>query len=445
MKEINEKLSKPVRVVWTGGEAFAQVISTTDSLMHSVTPGRQLHWKLAVGITSGIVEALNCYFFQGAVIERVMSGKELADETIFDALAGNKPIPIRQPEVSTTRKVVDAVLSDGYFVVSPLMEVMKLLFLASVLEAWISGLRGDNKSELLNLSPVVLIGVLAYFLLVVFPYIAFGANYQTIKGARKLLKVPHEQAYDWKIACKLHNAIQPIVSSELIRRYVQIIGSAGDTLKHVIPFLVILEPEWILFIAQKALSISIPVFILAGLLFIISAATIYLESYLFEGEYCKKTMESLVHGSSVDPDLETHERYIPEFFSKIFDKLLRFPGGFLHGVDTALTLSIFLRQQKTKLALTISLTLLQLLIAWYGADRSGIKESRERLWKKTKISDVVIKFKSPVFGFEWEKNSANPERIAKEEDPLNRELMYIDYQTSSSQVDVRPALAPSMG
>ncbi len=370
-----EKIGAWLPLGFSVNEAIVEGLNTTESLRYSVKPKKGTPYKIGIGVLAAVIEFVTCYNFQGTAIEENASGVEHKDEE-----EGHDPVA----ELSSFKKIAYPASRYGYCATSLIDDCGGILFLTSASVAYINRFYNPAADNVLvNLTPLqATLGIL-YFLKFDLPFILTGEMWETLKEMRKKIGVHPDQACDKAFIEKLQQLIRPLAKSNFFRKYIRTTGAFADMLEHLIPFILFLEPEWILKLIASGAPGAI-VLAIIGILIILIAGTVFAQSFLFEGKFCEANLKSIAEKlEAAAANMKKEEAWIPHTLARLFHVLLVCIAGPLHGVDTALTIFLTLKEFKSPMWATVPATLISFLIAWMGNHFSEVMESREELTKMT--------------------------------------------------------------
>lgn len=427
--KLRERLGSWLRFGFSMNEAIVEGVNTTDSLLHSIKPKKGTPLKISIGIAAAVIEFVTCYNFQGKAIEKNAAGHEEEDEE-------NRYDPVA--ELSYLKKFAYPASRYGYCVTSLADDCGGVLFLTSASIAYINRFYNPKAdSVLVDLTSTQAVLGILYFLKFDLPFILTGEMWETLKEMRERMGISPEKAWDKPFIDKLQKLIKPLAESNFFRKYVRTSGALGDMLEHLIPFILFIEPSWILALLEAgAAGWSV----LAGIILtiILIAGTVFAQSYLFEGKFCEANLKAIAGDHSVS------EPKIPHNLARLFQILLVAVAGPLHGVDTALSIFLTLKSFKSPMWATAPLTLGSFLIAWLGNHFSEVMESKEELAKMTlpatprsEVAAKITRF-SEIFKFRTRNHDRELEKLPFAHYPraLKHVLPHIETEFEKTSLNV---------
>ncbi len=336
-----------------------------------VTPDFALDLAIVTGVAVGLVSFLTLYSFQGPFIRKFF-GKE---EEIAQEIDEEQIQPLLGP-APASRLIPYTLMKYAYLTATILSDPLANILMLSATKAWIQGFYSENL-PLAGLSHAEVGSVIAYYLLFDAPFSLTNEVPATWKEIRKLFSIEKHQihVYDQAFTNKMKSLASLLVQYPFIRKSIRLTGSIADTLEHIIPVILFIPPTAILDVLEMPLYASVPIGIFSALFTLLISNIILIQTFLFEGAFTKKNLEKI---ANVPHNDEEEERWVPDLASKIAHYLLYF-GAPIHGIDTALTVWLALKEKAVIPAITYSAAAATFIISSGGNWISEVRESQDEL------------------------------------------------------------------
>lgn len=389
MKAVREYAGPLLRKTYSLFKAAEEGTSTAAALWVSVKPGRGAPYKIGVALVAATIEGGTTHEFSGPLLEENISGIERSEELVI------------LPHISNLRHTLCLLTRWGYPTLSLPLDFFGNVLTYSALKALINDVIYNLDDPLLSISKTELLALGAYFLVFDLFFIIYGEMYRTEEEMRQRWKIPADQMWDKGFTEALQRLMSPLTGSSVFRNLVIYLGVWGEVIEHGLP-LILSTPPVVIRSVIKALGViptvalSIPILGLGG-------RAIYVQSEYFEGAFVKRNMMAANPATPAHQDHDAGSRMTP-WSAWLHEILMIWVMGPLEGIDSALPITLALREMNSPTWIWLPIGILFFLKMWYCAYNGEILPACKELRAQQQatppssgLADNLARFNSPVF------------------------------------------------